>query len=197
MVLRGHGDKKELSVSGTSLTIQPSGYNQIWTAFCNVSIDFDVPGTPSLPPVSRTATIVSESSRPGDSTVLKRIVEITDLNGTLDAARFFESVGACWCAQVAPVRLKWPMFVPRYLRRHARWWLEGSDGYSRSSHHGTQGPRPDSAGGGRLGHHFMQCEHQFQFARQAQSTSSEFDGDLVGCDVRQSDRVQLEGHPRV
>ena len=74
VVLRGHGDKKELSVSGTSLTIQPSGYNQIWTAFCNVSIDFNVPGTPSLP-VSLTAPIVFESSGPGGSTVLKRTVE--------------------------------------------------------------------------------------------------------------------------
>ena len=41
----------------------------------------------------------------------------------------------------------------------------------------------------------MQFEHQLQFAWQAQSTSSEFDGDLVECDVRQFDRVQLEGHP--
>ena len=43
----------------------------------------------------------------------------------------------------------------------------------------------------------MQCEHQLQFAWQAQSTSSEFDGDLMECHVRQSDRVQLKGHPRV
>ena len=89
VVLRGHGDKNDLSVSGTSLTIQPSGYNQIWTAFCNVSIDFLVPGTPSFPPVSLTATIVSESSGLGDSVVSKRIVEFTDPSGTLDAVRFF------------------------------------------------------------------------------------------------------------
>ena len=89
VVLRGHGDKNDLSVSGTSLAIQPSGYNRISTTFCNVSIDFHVPGTPSFPPVSLTATIVSESSGPGDSTVLKRIVEFTDPSGTLDAVRFF------------------------------------------------------------------------------------------------------------
>ena len=89
VVLRGNGDKNELSVSGTSLTIQPSGYNQIWTAFSNVSIDFNVPGAPSLPPVSLTAPIVFESSGPGDSTVLKRTVEFTDPSGTLDAVRFF------------------------------------------------------------------------------------------------------------
>ena len=88
LVLRGHGDKKELSVSGTSLTIQPTGYNQNWTAFSNVSIDFNVPGAPSLP-VSLTAPIVFESSGPGGSTVLKRTVEFTDPSGTLDAARFF------------------------------------------------------------------------------------------------------------
>ena len=89
VVLRRHGDKKELSVSGTSLTIQPSGYNQIWTAFWKVSIDFNVPGAPSLPPVSLTAPIVSESSGPGGCTVLKRTVQFTGPRGTLDAARFF------------------------------------------------------------------------------------------------------------
>ena len=42
------GDQKEVSVSGTSLTIQPSGNDQTWivqaaidTTFCNASVDFN------------------------------------------------------------------------------------------------------------------------------------------------------------
>ena len=36
----------------------------------------------------------------------------------------------------------------------------------------------------------MQCEYQLHFAWQAQSTPSELDGDLVECDVRQSDTAR-------
>ena len=49
----------------------------------------NVPGKPNPPPVSLTATIlVSEFFGPGDSTVLKRIVEFTDPSGTLAATSF-------------------------------------------------------------------------------------------------------------
>jgi len=90
------GDQKEVSISGTSLTIKPSGNDQSWTVnavidttFCNASIDFNVPGKPNPPPVSLTATVLlSNSFGPGGATVLKRIVEFTDPSGTLAGASF-------------------------------------------------------------------------------------------------------------
>ena len=114
VVLRGHGDKKELSVSGTSLTIQPSGYNQIWTAFCNVSIDFNVPGAPSLP-VSLTAPIVFESSGPRWFHGVEEDCRVLpDPSGTLDAVRFFLNQWVPVDAHSGTVRLNLSLFVPRY-----------------------------------------------------------------------------------
>jgi FlaG/FlaF family flagellin (archaellin) len=109
------GDQKEVSVSGTSLTIQPSGNDQTWTVqavidttFCNASVDFNVPGKPNPPPVSLTATILlTNSFGPGDSTALKRIVEFTDPSGTLAAASFPLNQWVPVDAQeVAPLSLK-------------------------------------------------------------------------------------------
>lgn len=51
------GDKKQVSVSSGTVTITPYGNNQTWVvaaplnADCTASIDFDVPGKPSPPPV--------------------------------------------------------------------------------------------------------------------------------------------------
>merc|ERR1712072_1516006 len=58
------GDMKEVSVSGTAMTIKPSGNNQTWVVHtkldrqsCSASINFTVPGKPSPPPVNLLATL--------------------------------------------------------------------------------------------------------------------------------------------
>eukprot|EP00930_Biecheleria_cincta_P036498 TRINITY_DN25019_c0_g2_i1.p1 TRINITY_DN25019_c0_g2~~TRINITY_DN25019_c0_g2_i1.p1 ORF type:complete len:262 (-),score=51.99 TRINITY_DN25019_c0_g2_i1:178-963(-) len=90
------GDKKEISISGTSMTIRPAGNNQTWSVkstidqkFCNASIDFNVPGKPGPPPVSLTATLWKSATADGVSRPLeKNILEFTDPSGTLAAADF-------------------------------------------------------------------------------------------------------------
>jgi len=80
------GDQKEITISGTSLTIKPSGNNQTWTVTsevdvksCSASIDFDVPGKPGPPPVNLTATLWNILSSQGTKTEF----EFTDPTGTL------------------------------------------------------------------------------------------------------------------
>jgi len=83
------GDKKEITISGTSLTIKPSGNNQTWVVksevdpkTCSASIDFNVPGKPGPPPVNLQASLVSIISATSEKTEL----EFTDPSGTLAAA---------------------------------------------------------------------------------------------------------------
>lgn len=80
------GDKKEVTISGTSMTVKPSGNNQTWLVkaqldpeSCSATIDFNVAGKPSPPPVPLAATLwytVSATSK-------KRELEFTDPSGTL------------------------------------------------------------------------------------------------------------------
>ena len=92
------------------------------------------------------------------------------------------------------MRLKWSLFVPRYLRRHARWWLEGSDGFSRSSHHGTQGHDQTRQVDDDLDTFLCNASINFNFLGRPSPPPVSLTATLWS-DVRQSDRVQLEGHP--
>jgi virulence-associated protein VagC len=80
------GDKKEITISGTSLTIKPSSNNQTWVVSseidsksCSASINFNVPGKPSPPPVNLQATLWYYVSSKGKKTV----IQFTDPSGTL------------------------------------------------------------------------------------------------------------------
>jgi len=86
------GDKKEVTISGTSLTIKPSGNNQTWVvksaldvATCSASIDFNVPGKPSPPPVKLAATFMYTTTSAADD---KTEIEFTDPSGSLAPASF-------------------------------------------------------------------------------------------------------------
>merc|ERR1712194_1004473 len=83
------GDKKEISISGSSLTIKPSGNNQTWVVnsvvdakSCSASIDFNVPGKPGPPPVNLQATLAYIWSPETKKTQF----EFTDPSGTLAAS---------------------------------------------------------------------------------------------------------------
>jgi virulence-associated protein VagC len=85
------GDKKEITISGTSLTIRPSGNKQSWLVksqvdpkSCSALIDFNVPGKPNPPPVKLELTLWRSSSSNGKKTVL----EFTDPSGKLAAKAF-------------------------------------------------------------------------------------------------------------
>lgn len=83
------GDMKEITISGASLTIRPSGNNQTWVVnsqvepkSCSAVIDFNVPGKPSPPPVNLTATLLtSVVPTPGGARITE--FEFTDPSGTL------------------------------------------------------------------------------------------------------------------
>jgi len=83
------GDKKEVIIRGTSLTIKPSGNNQAWEvksqldeATCSASIDFNVPGKPGPPKVNLQATVVFMESATFPS-LKKTELAFTDPSGTL------------------------------------------------------------------------------------------------------------------
>mmetsp|Transcript_5801 Transcript_5801/g.6304 ORF Transcript_5801/g.6304 Transcript_5801/m.6304 type:complete len:253 (-) Transcript_5801:31-789(-) len=85
------GDKKEITIDGTSLVIRPSGNKETWTVktlidrvTCTASVDFNVPGKPGPPPVSLQASLAYSFS----ATRKKTIVEFTDPSGTLAKASF-------------------------------------------------------------------------------------------------------------
>lgn len=85
------GDKKEISISGDSLIIKPSGNNQTWVVnakldakTCSAIVDFNVPGKPSPPPVNLTATLWYDDS----AKEKKKSVEFTDQSGTLASSTF-------------------------------------------------------------------------------------------------------------
>jgi len=88
------GDKKEITIAGTSLTIKPSGNNQTWTvkstidpASCAATIDFNVPGKPGPPPVNlKAAMMYSVNPELGPPPVgIKSEFVFTDPSGTLAA----------------------------------------------------------------------------------------------------------------
>merc|ERR1719282_2216204 len=85
------GDKKEITIAGTSLTIKPNGNNQTWIVkstidpnSCIASIDFNVPGKPGPPPVNLQATLLRTTA----SSQAKSEFEFTDPSGTLAAKDF-------------------------------------------------------------------------------------------------------------
>lgn len=85
------GDEKKIMISGTKMTIKPSGNNQTWVVestvdahSCSANIDFNVPGKPGPPPVNLTATLVQSISESGQ----KWEWQFTDPSGTLAAADY-------------------------------------------------------------------------------------------------------------
>jgi len=89
------GDKKEVTISGVSVTVKPSGNNQTWVVkseldatSCSASIDFKVPGKPSPPPVTLTATFWNTMSASTLAPEEKTEFEFTDPSGTLAPAGY-------------------------------------------------------------------------------------------------------------
>lgn len=85
------GDRKEIHIDGTVLTIKPSSNNQTWvvssildTESCTATVNFKVPGKPSPPPVSLKATLIYSVG----PTTKKTMFGFTDPSGTLAGASF-------------------------------------------------------------------------------------------------------------
>jgi len=85
------GDKKHITIDGTSLVIRPSGNSQTWAVesqldseTCTAVVDFNVPGKPSPPPVNLTAALVYSMC----ATAKKTLIEFTDPSGKLAAKDF-------------------------------------------------------------------------------------------------------------
>jgi len=81
------GDKKHIHISGSKMTISPSGNDESWVVEadwdaqgCKASVSFNVPGKPNPPPVSLTATLWISTSTKGE---MKTEFEFTDPSGTL------------------------------------------------------------------------------------------------------------------
>lgn len=59
------GDKKQVALAASTVTITPYDNNETWTIVakvqpdCTATVDFNVPGKPAPPPVNLTATISS------------------------------------------------------------------------------------------------------------------------------------------
>jgi hypothetical protein len=90
------GDKKEVTISGTSLIVKPYGNNQTWIAkskvdarSCSVTLDFNVPGKPSPPPVALTATFLYTASSRASAGEGKTEFEFTDPSGTLAPVSYY------------------------------------------------------------------------------------------------------------
>lgn len=87
------GDRKLVTISGTSMTIKPSDNNQTWEVkavidpkACKANIDFNVPGKPSPPPVTLVSTLWNSFSVDlSGKIVSKATFEFTDPSGTLAA----------------------------------------------------------------------------------------------------------------
>jgi len=84
------GDKKEVTISGSALTIKPSGNNQTWkvtatldTDTCDALVDFDVPGKPNPPPVKLLMRFWSGIGDVEMSGREKATFEFTDPSGKL------------------------------------------------------------------------------------------------------------------
>merc|ERR1711865_1165530 len=89
------GDKKEVTISGTSMTIRPSGNNQTWVvkstvdpASCSASINFSVPGKPGPPPVNLQATLWYSWKGSWFSKGKQTLFEFTDPSATLATKQF-------------------------------------------------------------------------------------------------------------
>eukprot|EP00931_Biecheleriopsis_adriatica_P069515 TRINITY_DN43352_c0_g1_i1.p1 TRINITY_DN43352_c0_g1~~TRINITY_DN43352_c0_g1_i1.p1 ORF type:complete len:293 (+),score=33.64 TRINITY_DN43352_c0_g1_i1:75-881(+) len=89
------GDQKRIIISGGTLTIVPHGNNETWQVvtsidpnFCNASIDFNVPGKPSPPPVNLTATLFWSTILLPIGAAMKTEFEFTDPTGKLAAPDF-------------------------------------------------------------------------------------------------------------
>eukprot|EP00746_Dinoflagellata_sp_MGD_P002814 gnl/MRDRNA2_/MRDRNA2_105494_c0_seq1.p1 gnl/MRDRNA2_/MRDRNA2_105494_c0~~gnl/MRDRNA2_/MRDRNA2_105494_c0_seq1.p1 ORF type:complete len:363 (-),score=59.11 gnl/MRDRNA2_/MRDRNA2_105494_c0_seq1:177-1265(-) len=93
------GDKKKVTISGASMTIQPFGNNQTWVVkttldakLCNAVIDFNVPGKPGPPPVNLTATLIGSVKagllKIGGGVEQKTLFGFTDPSGTLASKDF-------------------------------------------------------------------------------------------------------------
>lgn len=86
------GDKKQVSISGNSISIRPFGNNETWVvnaAFdsksCSASVDFNVPGKPGPPPVNITLTLWYAVAAFEKEEKQKATFEFTDPSGTLAA----------------------------------------------------------------------------------------------------------------
>jgi len=84
------GDKKQVTIAGTSLTIKPSGNSQSWvvkaeldTESCQATIDFNVPGKPNPPPVNLLMTLWLATSDEASAGQAKATFEFTDPSGKL------------------------------------------------------------------------------------------------------------------
>jgi len=81
------GDKKRVIIDGTSLTIKPSGNDQVWevntklNSNCQAVVDFKDSGKPDYPPVDLLATFWQATTKQQEA---KAIFEFTDPSGTLD-----------------------------------------------------------------------------------------------------------------
>jgi|Transcript_116872 hypothetical protein len=82
------GDKKELTISGQTLIIKPSGNNQTWQVkttiepkSCSAIVNFDVPGKPNPPPVKLMATLMKTLSKYETNFE----IEFTDPSGTISS----------------------------------------------------------------------------------------------------------------
>jgi len=84
----GDGDKKRVIIDGTSLTIKPSGNDQVWEvntvldSNCQAVVDFKDSGKPDYPPVDLRATFWHASTA---QQAAKAVFEFTDPSGTLDS----------------------------------------------------------------------------------------------------------------
>ncbi|CAE7025605.1 unnamed protein product, partial [Symbiodinium sp. KB8] len=84
------GDKKQVTIAGTSLTIKPSGNSQSWvvkaeldTESCQATVDFNVPGKPNPPPVNLLMTLWLATSDEASAGQAKTTFEFTDPSGKL------------------------------------------------------------------------------------------------------------------
>jgi len=80
------GDKKEVTILGSSMTVKPSGNNQTWeikadvnALTCAALVNFNVPGKPGPPPVPLLLTLWWSVSSTGKKTEF----EFTDPSGTV------------------------------------------------------------------------------------------------------------------
>merc|ERR1712146_541821 len=84
------GDRKRVRATGGKLTIEPHGNNQTWTVNakldddCVASIDFNVPGKPSPPPVKLAGQFWAMNT--DKQSQRKLAVEFTDPSGTIASA---------------------------------------------------------------------------------------------------------------
>ena len=89
------GDRKQVTIDGTSLTIVPFNNTQVWRVdtrlapgTCAASIDFNVPGKPGPPPVNLTMTIFTLGLRQSQRCSSNQALIFTDPTGVLSPPGF-------------------------------------------------------------------------------------------------------------